>query len=121
MATPDLPVSLQAKLALFDSHWTPHTIAEFNGNHLKVAKVEGTFQWHAHDDTDEVFLVLAGELTIEMDGRNPAVLGTGDLFVVPRGLRHRPIAHDEAQILLIEPAGVPNTGDPDTATEERWI
>ncbi len=121
MATPDIPVSLAAKFALFDEHWSPKVVAEFNGNHIKLAKIEGTFDWHAHDDSDEVFLVLGGSMSIEMDGREPATLTAGDLFVVPRGLRHRPIANEEAQIALIEPAGVLNTGDEKTAAPESWL
>lgn len=121
MATPDIPVSLAAKFALFEEHWSPKIVAEFNGNHVKLVKVEGTFDWHAHDETDEVFLVLGGSLSIEMDGREPATLQAGDLFVVPKGLRHRPIANGEARIALIEPAGVLNTGDQTTAAEETWL
>lgn len=121
MASPDIAVSLSAKLALIDEHWSPRIVAEFNGYHIKVARVEGTFNWHTHDDTDEVFLLLGGALTIEMDGREPVDLTAGDLFVVPRGVRHRPIAHDEAHMALIEPAGVLNTGDAKTAAPDAWI
>ena len=121
MAAPDLPVSLSAKYAVFDDQWSPKIVAEFNGNHIKLAKVEGTFEWHTHDDTDEVFLCMGGSLVIEVDGREPANLSAGDLYVVPRGIRHRPIASGEALIVLIEPADTPNTGDEKTAAEEDWI
>lgn len=121
MAAPDTAVALGAKFALFEDHFAPKIVAEFNGYHVKVAKLEGVFEWHTHADTDEVFLVLGGELTIEVDGRDPVALTAGDLYVVPRGLHHRPIANGEAQVALIEPAGVPNTGDAATAAEETWI
>ncbi|MEE8602513.1 cupin domain-containing protein [Euzebya tangerina] len=121
MAAPDVPVSLSAKYALIDDHWSPKIVAEFNGNHVKLVKVEGTFEWHTHDDTDEVFMCLGGELVIEVDGREPAHLAAGDLYVVPRGVRHRPIASEEALIAIVEPADTPNTGDEATAAEESWI
>ena len=121
MAAPDTAVALPAKFALFEDRFAPKIVAEFNGYHVKVAKLEGVFAWHTHDDTDEVFLVLGGELTVEVEGREPVQLTAGDLYVVPRGVRHRPIANGEAQVTLIEPAGVPNTGDAATAAEEAWL
>lgn len=121
MAAPELPVSLSAKYALFSEQWSPKIVAEFNGNHIKLAKVEGTFEWHTHDDTDEVFLCMGGELSIEVDGRPPAKLTAGDVYVVPRGVRHRPIAAGEALIVLVEPADTANTGDETTAAAEDWI
>lgn len=113
-------VNLEAKLSTFSEHWQPRTVGQFNGHDLMVAKVRGEFVWHKHDDTDDFFLVLQGHLTIEMRDRNVS-LGPGELFVVPRGVEHRPVAREEAHILLIERAGTPNTGDPSTAAPRRVI
>ncbi len=121
MAAPDHSVNLAAKAALLTDPWSPRIVAAFNDLHVKVVKVQGAFVWHDHPDTDELFLVLDGTLRIELDGADPVTLGTGDLYVVPRGVRHRPIAEAETHIALIEPAGVPNTGDPTTATRDAWI
>ena len=112
------PVDLAARLAGFDERWAPRTVAAFNGHDIMVVKVEGPFVWHRHDDTDDVFLVLRGRLTIEL--RDGAVeLGPGQLYVVPRGVEHRPVAREETHLLLIEPTGTPNTGDPATAAPRR--
>lgn len=113
-------VNLAEKLATFDARWSPRIVADYNGNDVIVVKVEGEFVWHAHPDTDDLFLVLAGEVDIEMRDRT-VTLGPGELFVVPRGVEHRPVARREAHLLLIEPAGTPNTGDPATAVEKRRI
>jgi len=113
-------VRLAEKLAAFDEHWSPKIVAGFNGHDVMVVKVEGAFVWHAHPDTDDFFLVLKGRLTIELrDG--PVHLGPGDLYVVPKGVEHRPVAEEETHLLLIEPAGTPNTGDPATAAVKRKI
>ncbi len=124
MAAPDHVVNLDDKFAKFTAHWSPKTMAQINDLHLKVAKVEGEFVWQAHEDTDEFFLVRSGMLRIEMRGRDTVSLGPGELYVVPRGVEHRPIATEECDILLLEPAGVVNTGDATdtrlTATAE-WI
>ncbi len=112
----DVPrsINLASKLALFDEHWAPRTVARFNGHDVMVVKVEGEFVRHRHDDTDDFFLVLKGRLTIRMpDG--DVVLGPGELFVVPVGVEHQPVADEETEVLLIEPSGTPNTGDPTTA------
>jgi mannose-6-phosphate isomerase-like protein (cupin superfamily) len=102
-------VDLAAKLALFSDQWSPKVVARLNDYEIKVVKVEGEFTWHTHDDTDELFLVLAGELTIQLrDG--DVVLEPGQLFVVPRGVEHCPRAEQEVHALLIEPVGVVNTG-----------
>lgn len=121
MAAPDRVVNLAEKLKGFTEHWAPKTIAEFNGLHVKVVKVDGEFTWHDHPDTDEVFLVLSGRLRIDLEDAPPADLGPGELFVVPRGRRHRPVAERECELVLIEPAGVPNTGDAETAASEVWV
>jgi mannose-6-phosphate isomerase-like protein (cupin superfamily) len=103
-------VDIASKLAQFTDLWAPKVVARLNDYEVKLVKVEGEFVWHAHDDTDELFLVTAGELRIEMRDRTVNV-GPGQLFVVPRGVEHRPAARGEVHALLIEPAGVVNTGD----------
>ena len=108
------PVNLAAKLALFAERWSPKIVARLNGHEVMVAKLEGEFPWHVHDDTDDFFLVLAGRVRIET-GQGDVELGPGELYVVPRGVRHRPVAEAEAHVLLIGRAGTPNTGDPATA------
>jgi mannose-6-phosphate isomerase-like protein (cupin superfamily) len=113
-------VNLAEKLATFDERWSPRIVAGFNGNDVMVAKVEGEFVWHAHPETDDFFLVLKGTLDIELRDRIVS-LGPGELFVVPRGVDHRPVARGEAHLLLIEPAGTPNTGDPATEAEKRRL
>jgi mannose-6-phosphate isomerase-like protein (cupin superfamily) len=113
-------VNIEAKLATFSEHWQPRTVTEFNGHDVMVVKVQGEFIWHKHDDTDDFFLVLKGNLTIEMrDGK--VSLGPGELFVVPKGVEHRPVATEEVHLLLIEPSGTPNTGDAATAAPRRVI
>jgi mannose-6-phosphate isomerase-like protein (cupin superfamily) len=107
-------VNLEQKLSLFDEHWSPRTVAQFNGHDVMVVKVKGEFVWHHHDDTDDFFLVLKGRLTIRLPGRE-VVVRPGELFIVPVGLEHQPIAQEETELLLIEPSGTPNTGDPATA------
>lgn len=107
-------VNLRDKLGLFSEHYRPRTVGTFNGNNVMVVKIKGPFNWHSHDDTDDFFLVLDGRMRIELrDGT--VELGPGEMYVVPRGVEHRPTADEEAHILLIEPAGTPNTGDPATA------
>jgi mannose-6-phosphate isomerase-like protein (cupin superfamily) len=104
------PVDLAEKLAQVAGLWSPATVARLNGYDVKVVRVEGEFTWHTHDDTDELFLVVAGELTVQLrDG--DVVLRPGQLFVVPRGVEHCPRAEREAHVLLVEPRGVVNTGD----------
>jgi len=107
-------VNLAEKLAAVSAHWSPHIVAGYNGNDVMVVKVEGEFNWHSHPDTDDFFLVLEGEIDIELRDRT-VTLGKGELFVVPKGVEHRPVARKEAHLLLIEPRGTPNTGDPQTA------
>ncbi|AWZ05066.1 MULTISPECIES: cupin domain-containing protein [unclassified Streptomyces] len=110
MITPNVSVNLAHKLAQFDELWTQKRIARLNDYEVKLAKLKGEFVWHAHEDTDELFLVLSGRLTIQLrDG--DVVLEPGELFVVPRGVEHCPVAEEETAILLLEPAGVLNTGD----------
>lgn len=113
-------VNLAEKLSTFTEHWQPRTVGEFNGHDLMVVKALGEFVWHHHDDTDDFFLVLQGQLVIEMRDRN-VTLGPGELFVVPKGVEHRPVAKDEVHVLLIERSGTPNTGDPSTAAARRVV
>jgi mannose-6-phosphate isomerase-like protein (cupin superfamily) len=113
-------VNLAGKLALFDERWAPKVVAAFNGHDVMVVKVKGRFVWHSHPDTDDFFLVLRGRLKIEMrDG--DVTLGPGELYVVPRGVEHCPVADEETELLLIEPAGTPNTGDSATAATKVKI
>ena len=113
------PINLGAKLATFDGHWQPRVVGQFNGHDLLVVKVKGEFVWHQHDDTDDFFLVLEGRITIRLRDGDVA-LGPGEVFVVPKGVQHCPVAEEEAHLLLIEPAGTPNTGDPETAQPRRF-
>ncbi len=113
-------VNLAEKLALFDTHWDPKVVAKYNGNDIMVVKFQGEFPFHDHPDTDDFFLVIEGEVMLDV-GEEVHVLGPGELFVVPKGVRHRPRAEREAKVLLIEPAGTPNTGDPSTAAAKERI
>ena len=113
-------INLADKLSTFSEHWQPRVVGQFNGHDLMVVKVKGEFVWHKHDDTDDFFLVLSGRIIIQL--RDGAVrLGPGEVFVVPKGVEHRPVAEDEAHILLIEPRGTPNTGNTGTAAARRVI
>jgi mannose-6-phosphate isomerase-like protein (cupin superfamily) len=106
----DDKVNLEEKLSGIDEAFRPRIVGYYNDNKLQLAKVRGEFVWHSHPETDDFFLVVSGRLVIDLPDRS-VELGPGELFVVPKGVRHRPRADDEAQILLIEPAGTPNTGD----------
>ncbi len=116
-------INFAAKLALFDDRWQPRVIAQMNDYQFKLVKIEGDFVWHSHADTDETFIVLAGRLRI--DFRDGAVhLGPGEMYVVPRGVEHKPFAEGEVSMLLVEPCGVRNTGDQGgerTAVNDLWI
>jgi mannose-6-phosphate isomerase-like protein (cupin superfamily) len=108
--TPLERIDLWEKLSRFDERWSPRVVAELNGQHVKLVKLEGEFIWHSHADEDELFLVLKGKLTIELrDG--VVVIAPGQMVVVPRGVEHRPVADGEVHVLLFEPAGTLNTGD----------
>jgi mannose-6-phosphate isomerase-like protein (cupin superfamily) len=111
-------ISLAQKLSTFSDHWSPRTVSTFNDNDVMVVKVKGEFTWHKHDNTDEFFLVLKGVLDIELRDRT-VTLGPGELFVVPKGVEHRPVAREEVHLLLIEPTGTPNTGDKATAAPRK--
>jgi quercetin dioxygenase-like cupin family protein len=110
-------VNLAQKLTLFQEYWSPKVVGELNDNYLKVVKVKGEFVWHKHDEDDELFLVLKVRLVIQLRDQD-ITINEGDYLVVPKGVEHRPVADDEAHILLIEPKTVINTGD---ATDERKI
>ena len=113
-------INLAEKLATFSEHWQPRVVGQFNGHDLMVVKVQGEFVWHKHDDTDDFFLVLHGRIRIRMR-EGDVTLGPGEVFVVPRGVEHCPVAEEEAHVLLIEPMGTPNTGDVATAQPRRVI
>ncbi|HSJ88744.1 MAG TPA: cupin domain-containing protein [Anaerolineales bacterium] len=117
------PINLDEKLAIFSEQWSPKIIAQMNDYHFKLAKVQGEFVWHEHPGTDEVFLVLHGTLEILFrDGK--VLLNEGEMFVVPKGVEHKPVAQSECHILLVEPAGTVNTGDvvnEKTAANNVWI
>ncbi len=116
-------INIANKLSLFNEHWSPRIIAQMNDYHLKLAKFQGEFIWHSHPDTDEVFIVIKGDMRIEFRDFHTK-LSEGELCVVPRGIEHKPVAKDICQIMLIEPAGTVNTGDAigeRTKTEEIWI
>ena len=116
-----MTINLADKLAEFSDHWSPKIIAGLNDYHVKLAKVEGTFPWHKHDETDELFLVLKGILIIDMRYTS-VTLNEGELYVVPKGVEHAPRADTEAHILLLEPAGTVNTGDAEEdGTTGEWI
>jgi mannose-6-phosphate isomerase-like protein (cupin superfamily) len=113
-------INLADKLSTFSEHWQPRVVGQFNGHDLMVVKVKGEFVWHKHDDTDDFFLVLDGRINIQL--RDGVVsLGPGEIFVVPKGVEHCPVADDEAHVLLIEPQGTPNTGNATTAAVRRVI
>lgn len=113
-------INLAQKLTLFSEHWSPKSIASFNGHDVMVVKALGDFNWHKHDDTDDFFLILSGELTVHFrDG--DMLLGPGEMYVIPKGVEHRTSAKTETHMLLIEPAGTPNTGDSATAATVEKI
>ena len=113
-------INLTAKLASFSEHWSPKIVSSFNGHDVMVVKLKGEFTWHSHPDTDDFFLVLKGQMTIKLRDQD-VELNEGELFVVPKGVEHCPVAADEVEVLLIEPHGTPNTGDPATAVEKVEI
>ena len=116
-------INLADKLSLFDEHWSPRIIAQMNDYHFKLAKIQGEFIWHSHPETDEVFIVLRGDMWIEFRDFHTE-LSEGEMCVVPRGIEHKPVAQNVCQIMLIEPAGTLNTGDAGgerTKMEEIWI
>ncbi len=116
-------INLSEKFGKFSDHWSPRVIAEMNDYQFKLAKIKDEFIWHRHADTDEVFIVLEGAMKIEMpDGE--VTLESGEMFVVPKGVEHRPSAEQECRIMLVEPRGVVNTGESEgelTAENDVWV
>jgi mannose-6-phosphate isomerase-like protein (cupin superfamily) len=116
-------INLKEKFGLFKEQWEPKVVAEMNDYQFKIVKLEGDFVWHDHQDTDETFIVLEGDLRI--DFRDGAVtIGPGEMFVVPKGVEHKPFAEKEVKLMLVEPRGVLNTGHESgekTATNDVWI
>lgn len=116
-------INLKEKLSLFTEHWSPKIIAQMNDYHFKLAKLQGDFVWHRHDETDEVFIALEGEMSIDFrEGR--VNLKAGEILVVPKGVEHKPFAEKECQVMLVEPVGTVNTGDTGgemTAEDGVWI
>lgn len=117
-------INFAEKLDIISEHWSPRVVAELNDYQFKLVKLEGDFVWHKHDDTDEAFIVIEGNLRI--DFRDGSInIGPGEMHVVPKGVEHKPFAEQEVQALLIEPKGVVNTGDQDqgerTADNDVWI
>lgn len=117
------PINFKDKLAGFNEHWSPRVVAEMNNYQFKLAKLKGEFVWHDHKDTDETFIVLEGNLVIEFeDGK--VELSSGEMFVIPKGVSHKPVAENECKVMLIEPRGVVNTGASGgelTAENDVWI
>jgi len=116
-------INFKDKFTKFTEHWSPRVVAEMNDYQFKLVKVEGSFVRHDHPDTDEVFIVIEGTLNIEFrDGI--VTLNSGEMFVIPKGVEHKPIANNECKIMIVEPKGVVNTGDSDstlTAQNDVWI
>ncbi len=113
-------INLADKLATFSDYFSPRTVTTYNGHDVMVVKVMGEFIWHKHNETDDFFLVLKGRLDIELRDRT-VTLGSGEMFIVPKGVEHRPVAREEVHLLLIEPTGTPNTGDAKTAAARKLI
>jgi mannose-6-phosphate isomerase-like protein (cupin superfamily) len=113
-------INLAEKLATFSEYWAPRTVAQLNDYDVMVVKVKDEFVWHKHDNTDDFFLVLKGRLDIQLRDRTIS-LGPGEMYIVPKGVEHRPVAQEEVHMLLIEPTGTPNTGDQTTAAPRRLV
>ena len=114
-------VNLKEKLAQFEEPWSPRIVASYNDNDIMLAKFSGEFVWHAHPETDDFFLVVQGQIAIDLE-EGGVELGEGEMFVVPAGQQHRPRSVSEtAAVLLIEPKGTPNTGDPETAAAKQAL
>jgi mannose-6-phosphate isomerase-like protein (cupin superfamily) len=107
------PIRLSDKLALFSSHWDPHVVADYNQNDVMVVKFQGEYPFHKHESTDDFFYVLEGEMMMDIEGQPSQIVRAGELFIVPKGVVHRPRAEKEVKVLLIEPKGEPNSGDSD--------
>ena len=116
-------INLKSKLELIKDYWSPKVVAELNDYQFKLAKIKDEFIWHQHNATDEAFMVIEGNIEIELED-STVELSEGEMFIVPKGTKHKPIARGEAHIMLIEPRGVKNTGDIEnelTAKNDIWI
>ncbi|WP_299680754.1 cupin domain-containing protein [uncultured Roseobacter sp.] len=113
-------INLAEKLEQFTTHWDPHVVADYNDNEVLVVRFQGEFPFHLHETTDDLFLVLEGEMVMDLENSSHPVKA-GELFVVPKGVTHRPRAEQECKVLLIEPKGEPNTGDATTAAPKPRI
>tara|TARA_B100001996_G_scaffold153985_1_gene117143 strand:- start:155 stop:514 length:360 start_codon:yes stop_codon:yes gene_type:complete len=116
-------IDINKKFTLFTEHWSPRVIAELNDYQIKIVKIQGEFVWHSHENTDEMFLVVEGEMGIEFEDHT-VILQTGEMHIVPKGIRHKPFAKNECKVMLIEPKGVVNTGDANsdkTAENDVWV
>ena len=116
-------INLKEKLSKFSDHWSPKVIAEMNDYQFKLVKIEGDFVWHNHDDTDEVFIVIEGSMKIEFENET-VELNEGEMFVVPKGVEHKPYAEKECKVMIVEPRGVVNTGNTEgelTASNDVWV
>lgn len=117
------PVNIAEKFTRFNEHWSPKIIARMNDYHFKLVKIQGEFVWHKHDETDEVFMVISGGMRIALRDRH-VDLKAGEMIVVPKGVEHKPMAHAECRVMVIEPAGTVNTGDAGgdmTVADVPWI
>ena len=117
-------VNFGEKLSKFSEQWTPKVIAEMNDYQFKLVKIEGEFVWHEHPDTDEAFIVIEGSMRIDFEDGSLVDLEEGEMYVVPKGVRHRPCAQSECKVMLVEPKGVVNTGEADselTAPNDEWV
>ena len=113
-------IVIKDKLGMISRHWHPAIVAELNGQEVKLAKLSGEFVWHSHENEDELFMVISGELDIEFRDHT-VTLGPGEMLVVPRGVEHRPVAKEEVSVLLFEPAGTVNTGNTQSHFTRRTI
>ena len=116
-------VNIREKLSMFSEKWSPKVIAEMNDYQFKLVKIEGEFVWHNHSETDEVFIVLEGQMKIEFEDKT-VQLNEGEMYVVPKGVRHKPSAEHECRIMLVEPKGVINTGEVESdlrAPNDEWV
>ncbi len=119
----DTGINILDKFSKFDDQWQPRVIASMNDYQFKIARIEGEFIWHDHPDTDEVFIIMKGQLEMQLADRS-VMLNEGDLYVVPRGVQHRPVAESECWIMMVEPEGTKNTGDEGgdrTAANDVWV
>lgn len=108
-------VNIAQKLTLFNEHWSPKRVGQVDNFEVKLVKVQGEFVWHKHDDEDELFLIIEGQLTIELHDQDDIMLNAGEFVVIPRGVEHRPVAENECHIMLFERAGLVNTGNAESS------